>query len=833
MNRPDEHRPASDESSARSAPGDSLLPAIRRRFERAARQDAAASVDLAQLLPASGNNDRRAAIEIVLGLDLELRLSRGEPRRLEQYGSLIAELGGPAAIPVSLVYKEYHDRRRFGEPVRLEEYERRFPGQYPALVRIVNPRANRRGATVAPPENTPMPHSGADDLAATTAGKSETAALDDTVIPDIDDSDDDAQVVSPPVSGYKIHERLGSGHFGEVWRAEAPGGVAVAIKTIPIRKQLAKHELSALELIKSLRHTFLIQLQAFWCTESQLYIVMELADGSLEDMLRQRQARGETGISHEELLRYIGEAAEALDYLHDQKVLHRDIKPANILVTGGHAKLGDFGLARLLQKDALSMTATSIGTPLYMAPEVWDGKVGRRSDQYSLASTYVELRRGRPAFAADSMIELMRSHQQNDPDLDSLPPAEQRVLARALSKEPSGRFESCRQFARELAAAGQSVAPAAAVGSRRRWLVSAFVVLAAAGGVAAYVMRGQDAPATIALSAPPQVRLTAGGEQQFDVVATGSAQQQVEVRHADLGPIAARHASVDALGLVDQVVRLYGDADRGMSETSFLLQLEPAAANLPAGFRPAADAVLRRVGSRIVYDRIESIMESAPVELLLIEHAGSQDPAPFYMQRTMVSNRAFRAFAESQPLPKTTQWKLGGLAAGKDLPAEKHPQAPVFRVTVDEAHRFAQWIGGRLPSAKQWDKAAGLNDNSTAAGPFKEGWEPGAIAVNRPREGPLPCGAAAHDVAPSGCRDMAGNGREFTRDVLGRREEVPLSDPLETDAVLLRGRSYASPEGPLTYADLRDPFKEQGQLYTEAHPETGFRIVVELPPNAQ
>src|SRR5439155_12305004 len=120
----------------------------------------------------------------------------------------------------------------------------------------------------------------------------------------------------------------------------------------------AKRELESLELVKKLRHPFLLQTQAFWQFEDRLTIVMELADGSLRDRLKECKAAGLPTIPDAELLSYFREAAEALDFLHRKRVLHRDIKPDNILMLSQHAKLADFGLARVYEHTQRSTMAS-------------------------------------------------------------------------------------------------------------------------------------------------------------------------------------------------------------------------------------------------------------------------------------------------------------------------------------------------------------------------------------------------------------------------------------------------------------------------------------------
>jgi serine/threonine protein kinase len=264
------------------------------------------------------------------------------------------------------------------------------------------------------------------------------------------------QISAPPLnlfgpnSGYRPLARIGQGAFSQVWRAEAPGGVEVAVKMIdaPQGEKATARELRSLELIKKLHHPFLLQVHGFWTWQGRLLIATELGDKSLRSRLQECQRAALPGIPVWELLPYLAEVAEAVDYLHSQQILHRDIKPDNILLHGEHAKLADFGLARLVEQHLSRSTLT--GTPAFAAPEVLQGNVTRASDQYSLAVTYTELRLGRLLFSGKDLMQLMVEVLQRDPDLSPLPDSEQVVLRRALAKNPNQRYPNCRAFVEEL-----------------------------------------------------------------------------------------------------------------------------------------------------------------------------------------------------------------------------------------------------------------------------------------------------------------------------------------------------------------------------------------------
>src|SRR5262249_45998323 len=97
-----------------------------------------------------------------------------------------------------------------------------------------------------------------------------------------------------------------------------------------------------------------------------------------------------------------------------------------------------------------AQTASTVGTPAYMAPEVWEGKVALHSDQYSLAVTYAEARLGRLPFPVGGLGQMIRCHLHLQPELDPLAEQEQQVLLRALAKSPEQRYPTCTEFVQAL-----------------------------------------------------------------------------------------------------------------------------------------------------------------------------------------------------------------------------------------------------------------------------------------------------------------------------------------------------------------------------------------------
>jgi serine/threonine protein kinase len=265
-----------------------------------------------------------------------------------------------------------------------------------------------------------------------------------------------------PIPGYKLLERLGRGGFGEVWKCEAPGGIHKAIKfvygdldTAGEDGKPAEQEFKALARVKQVRHPFILSLERFDVIEGQLVIVMELADRNLWDRFRDCRNQGMPGIPREELLRYMEEAAEALDLMNTEyKLQHLDIKPQNLFLVHNHVKVADFGLV----KDFEGMSATVTGgvTPVYAAPETFDGRVTRHCDQYSLAIVYQELLTGCRPFNGANARQLVLQHMSQEPDLSPLPESDRGAIAQALAKKSDERFPSTTALVDALVKSGRA-----------------------------------------------------------------------------------------------------------------------------------------------------------------------------------------------------------------------------------------------------------------------------------------------------------------------------------------------------------------------------------------
>lgn len=267
---------------------------------------------------------------------------------------------------------------------------------------------------------------------------------------------------SVPFPGYKLGHLLGKGGWGEVWCAHDADGKPCALKFMQQRNVASVYEIRALNAIKELRHPNLLAIDKIWSAPGYLVLQMELADGSLHDLLDVYYTELNHPITAEHVCFFLRQAAEAIDFFNARQHLvngqrmafrHCDVKPSNFLLVGDTVKLADFSIA--FATGSTMVTHTRNGSLDYAAPEVFRGWYSSQGDQYSLAVTYYQLRTGR--FPFPRAAGFTSNFERPPPDLSGLELEEARVLHRALSSVPQDRWPSCREM---IAALSASIAAA-------------------------------------------------------------------------------------------------------------------------------------------------------------------------------------------------------------------------------------------------------------------------------------------------------------------------------------------------------------------------------------
>ena len=260
------------------------------------------------------------------------------------------------------------------------------------------------------------------------------------------------------IGRYRIVDELGRGAMGIVYKAEDPNlDRLVALKTIILPDDEEEHG--------EYRKRFFLEAKAagklnhpnvvttFDCGEHEgmAYLAMELLEGI--DLRTRMMKQGVTALEAVEFARQV---AEGLAYAHERGVVHRDIKPGNIMLNGGKAKIMDFGLARMRMADHKTSTGMVLGTPRYMSPEQISGQpVDQRSDIFSLGIVLYEMLTGTRLFSGENIEQVQHSITQTDhvpPTrvVEGLPAMIDFVVARALKKDPSVRYQDAHELAADL-----------------------------------------------------------------------------------------------------------------------------------------------------------------------------------------------------------------------------------------------------------------------------------------------------------------------------------------------------------------------------------------------
>jgi CHASE2 domain-containing sensor protein/predicted Ser/Thr protein kinase len=276
---------------------------------------------------------------------------------------------------------------------------------------------------------------------------------------------DSTTTEKPMLGRYQVEKELGKGAMGVVYMGKDPKiNRIVAIKTLALAQEFEADELADVkarffreaETAGRLNHPNIVSIYDAGEEHDLCYIAMEFLKG--HDLVRYTKSQALMPVS--DVVKIVADAADALDYAHQQGVVHRDIKPANLmwLVDSKIVKLTDFGIARITDSSK-TKTGMVLGTPSYMSPEQLSGKkVDGRSDIFSLGVTLYQLLTGTLPFTADSMATLMfkianEPHPPAATLRPDLPGPLAAVIDRALSKDLEKRYARGTEMSADLRAA--------------------------------------------------------------------------------------------------------------------------------------------------------------------------------------------------------------------------------------------------------------------------------------------------------------------------------------------------------------------------------------------
>jgi eukaryotic-like serine/threonine-protein kinase len=261
---------------------------------------------------------------------------------------------------------------------------------------------------------------------------------------------------------YAIERELGRGGMATVYLArDLRHDRPVALKTLhpELAENLGSDRfLREIRLTARLQHPHILTVLDSGDASGLLWFTMPFIDG---ESLRARLVR-ERRLDVEPALKIVREVADGLAYAHENGIVHRDIKPENILLSGGHALLADFGIARGFRSDndtQLTVTGLAVGTPAYMSPEQAVGEaVDPRSDIYSLACVLYEMLAGQAPHTGESSQGVIAARFTTPPKglrqlRADVPEVVETATLRALSPAPNDRFTTAAEFSAALSAA--------------------------------------------------------------------------------------------------------------------------------------------------------------------------------------------------------------------------------------------------------------------------------------------------------------------------------------------------------------------------------------------
>ncbi len=256
---------------------------------------------------------------------------------------------------------------------------------------------------------------------------------------------------------YIILEEIGRGGMGAVYKArDVELDRIVAMKVLSPylvgEPHLVQRFMREARLAANLDHPNIVAIYDIGGEGGYYYFVMKYLEGR---PLKEIIAQGGP-LSLDEVVKIVRQLASALDYAHQQNLVHRDVKPGNVIIApDGHATLTDFGLAKVVESMKLTASGETIGTLEYMAPEQARGETSPASDIYSLGVMTYEMLTGRLPFQGTNQATLLYQHLHEPPPPlhrwnPTIPPEVERVVLKAMAKEPAERYATAGEMAREL-----------------------------------------------------------------------------------------------------------------------------------------------------------------------------------------------------------------------------------------------------------------------------------------------------------------------------------------------------------------------------------------------
>lgn len=642
---------------------------------------------------------------------------------------------------------------------------------------------------------------------------------------------------------YVIKEQLGEGGMGVVYRAQDEKlDRIVAVKVLAggvLSNEAARSRFQreAVALAR-LNHPHIAALYDVGEQAGADYIVMECVPGQ-----SLRTALQSGAFAAPEATRIALQIAEALEEAHEQGVIHRDLKPANVMTTPkGNVKVLDFGVAKLLagtdDTQSISETTGLIGTPAYMSPEqVLGDNVDQRTDLWSLGALYYELLTGQPPFHGKSGMSVLHSVIADPfPPLRELrrdlPEEAERIVNKALQKDPARRYATAEEMAQDLSAYLMSVTAPVALHQRptmRIWrLLSAalLVVLLVVGALGWWAYRRASEHRWAREEAIPQIQSMV--ESRHPLAAFQVLQKAEKYLPADAQLLKIRNDNTEQVTIASEPSGAQVQIQDYMTPNGPVLSLGTTPLKnlmIPKGYfrwkiskagvgqmvvAPETSKVMNFSLSRDVASPKGMVYVGGGYWTSYVSFVGWVGPytfPPYYVDQYEVTNREYQEFVDQGGYQKPQYWpavfqksgqtmswnqamQLFRDSTGRPGPStwagghypEGKADFPVSGVSWYEAAAYAAFAGKSLPVLGQWYQVADFDIAEYTAG------------LSNLRSAGSAAKGTYLGVGTYGTYDMAGNVREW------------IANPVDGDVRFILGGSWKSPSYLYSSPEALSPF---------------------------
>ena len=510
---------------------------------------------------------------------------------------------------------------------------------------------------------------------------------------------------------YVVERELGHGGMATVYLArDVRHERLVAVKVL--RPDLAamlggERFLREIRIAATLQHPHILTLIDSGEADGLLYYVMPFVEGqSLRDIL----AGGPLPVS--ESVRYLRDLFDALAYAHTHGIVHRDVKPDNIMISGRHALVVDFGVAKAMSDakqlrgatdgEALTQIGTSIGTPAYMAPEqvAGDPDVDHRADIYAAGVVAYEMLAGRPPFSG-SPQQVLAAQISTTPEplsvaVSHAPASLARVIMRCLEKDPSRRFQSADDALSEIESLSTPEANATSgrdgVRLSRRTVAAITVAALTLVGAGAYAMtsklRGERWVRGVAI---PEVQRLIEANAFDSAFAIATRAEAIVGNDSALAELWPRLSGKVVFATTPSSARVFRTTYNDSVNWKLLGGTSTDSVRVPLGlnrYRIEAPGYLTRQlamglaalrSAPMLLERLDSSdgrmvrvgSGDAEVAMAGLSRLPTLRLPDFYMDKHEVTNREYKRFVDAAGYAKSELWEHGSWMAGAPCPARK------------------------------------------------------------------------------------------------------------------------------------------------------------------